>query len=76
MMDEATLKEFKVKFVKLTIILNIIILLIALAIIAFFVLGEELNILVGGLLFTCAVLVSAYFWRSYKAEKRWLDEQP
>lgn len=75
MMDEATLKEFKVKFVKLTIILNIIILLIALAIIAFFILGEGLNTLVGGLLFICAMLLSVYFWRSYKAEKRWLDEQ-
>jgi len=74
-MDEATLKVFKMKFVKLTVILNIVIFLAALTIIAAagIIPVYSLEIAVA-----CAIgtLLSAlYFRKEYMTEKAWLDTQ-
>lgn len=80
MMDEATLQVFKLKFIKLTVLLNIIVLLVAFAAMAFFKFHDVFNVspsydlpaALGFLL--AAVLLSLYFRRQYRNEKAWLEE--
>ncbi|HDR74083.1 MAG TPA: hypothetical protein ENN85_09290 [Methanoculleus sp.] len=72
-MDEASKQEFKVKFAILTVLLDVVILLIAFAVIAFFLLGPELNLIVSALLAILAIILGAYFWRVYRRDKAWLE---
>jgi protein-S-isoprenylcysteine O-methyltransferase Ste14 len=80
MMDEAKLQDFKMKFAKLTFLLNIIVLLVAFAVMAFFKFHDvfgvspsyDLPAALGFLL--AAVLLSLYFLRSYRQGKAWLEE--
>ncbi len=74
-MDEATKQEFKLKFIKLTVLLDVVVLLAAFSALAFFLLGPELNLLVSGLLAFVAIALAAYFWRSYQRDKAWLRAQ-
>jgi hypothetical protein len=74
-MDEATKQEFKFKFIKLTVLLDVVVLIAAFSFLAFFLLGPEWNLLVSGLLAALAIALAAYFWRSYKRDKAWLQEQ-
>jgi len=75
-MDEATKGRFKWKFYKLTLVLNVIILLAALAVIALFLAPFGLNIPLSLVFFIAAVGLSALFMRMYRVEKAWLDSQP
>jgi protein-S-isoprenylcysteine O-methyltransferase Ste14 len=80
MMEEATLQVFKMKFIKLTVLLNIIVLLVALAAVAAFkfhnVFGTspsyDLPAAFGFLL--AAAVLALYFRSQYAREKAWLDE--
>jgi Ca2+/Na+ antiporter len=75
MMDEATRQAFKFKFIKLTLLLDVIVLLAAFSVLAFFLLGPNLNLLVSVLLAALAIGLGVYSWRSYKRDKAWLQEQ-
>ena len=73
-MDELTKTQLKWKFYSLAIQLNIIILLVALAIISFFIVPEKYRIpAVLGMLIVALVL-SIKFSRNYRLAKAWLEE--
>jgi membrane protein implicated in regulation of membrane protease activity len=72
-MEEGTLRIFKGKFVVLTVLLNMVILLLAGGVLAYFMLGPEIKLPVSGLLFVMALALFAYFWKQYRKEKEWLD---
>ncbi|MDT8356888.1 MAG: hypothetical protein RQ758_00125 [Methanomicrobiaceae archaeon] len=72
-MEEGALKIFQGKFIVLTVILNLVILLIAGGVIAYFLLGPELKIPVSGMLFLIALAIFFFFWKRYQREKEWLD---
>jgi uncharacterized membrane protein YjjP (DUF1212 family) len=74
-MDPATSQVFKVKFIKLTMLLNVIMLLYAGAVVAYFLLGADLNLPVAIVLGGAAVLLSLYFRKAYAEDKAWLHEQ-
>jgi hypothetical protein len=74
-MDEETLNIFKLKFIKLAVMLNVIVIVVALAVIAYFKVGPGLNIPVAVILAAAAVCLSLWFRKSYLAEKAWLAEQ-
>ncbi len=74
-MDEATKQEFKIKFIKLTALLDVIVLLAAFSFLAYFLLGPELNLIVSMLLAALTIALAAYFWRSYTRDKAWLKAQ-
>lgn len=75
-MDEATKERFKWKFYKLTLVLNVIILLAALGVIALFKAPFDMNIPFSLGLFAATAVLSVLFLRMYKVEKAWLDSQP
>lgn len=72
-MEEATLRIFKGKFIVLTVILNLVILLIAGGVLAYFMLGPELKLPVSGTLFLIALVLFGFFWKQYQREKEWLN---
>ena len=72
-MEEASRVIFKGKFIVLTVILNLVILLFAGGVLAYFILGTGLNLPVSGVLFLSALALFAYFWKRYQREKEWLD---
>lgn len=74
-MDPATSQVFKLKFIKLTMLLNVIMLLYAGAVVAFFLLGADLNLPVAIVLGGAAVILSLYFRKAYAREKAWLQAQ-
>lgn len=74
-MDEETLRIFKLKFIKLTIQLNLIVILAALAVIAYFKIVPGLNVPAALVLAASAAGLSLWFRKSYLAEKAWLEEQ-
>lgn len=75
-MDEATKEQFKWKFYKLTLVLNVIFMLVALGVIALFKAPFDLNIQFSLGLFIAAGALSVLFMRMYRVEKAWLDSQP
>jgi Ca2+/Na+ antiporter len=75
MMDEANKQVFKFKFIKLTVLLDVIVLLAAFSVLAYFLLGPELNLLVSVLLAALTIALGAYAWKTYKREKAWLQAQ-
>jgi len=75
-MEEDVKTRFKWKFYRLTVELNIIILLVAMSIIVFFILHSSYSIpIIIGLLIL-AFILSLDFFKKYKDTKKWLDEQP
>ncbi|MCJ7742491.1 MAG: hypothetical protein MUO95_07415 [Methanoregula sp.] len=75
-MDEDAKTRFKWKFYRLTIQLNIIILLVAVSIIVFFIVHSPYTVpIIIGMLFL-AVILSLDFFKKYKETKKWLDKQP
>jgi Ca2+/Na+ antiporter len=75
-MEEEAKTQFKGKFYRLTVELNIIILLVAMSIIVFFILHSPYTIpIIIGILILAFVL-SLDFFKKYKDTKKWLDEQP
>ena len=74
-MDDGTKERFKWKFYKLTLLLNVVILLYALSVMAIFKGGEYALVLFVGLLAAASGLTFV-FMRMYREEKRWLMAQP
>jgi Ca2+/Na+ antiporter len=75
-MEDDVKTRFKWKFYRLTVELNIIILLVAMSIIVFFILHSpySIPIIIGMLIL--AFILSLDFFKKYKDTKKWLDEQP
>lgn len=75
-MEDDVKTRFKWKFYRLTVELNIIILLVAMSIIVFFILHSpySIPIIIGMLIL--AFILSWDFFKKYKDTKKWLDEQP
>jgi hypothetical protein len=75
-MEEDAKNRFKYKFYRLTIELNIIILLVAMSIIVFFIVHSPYSVpIIIGMLILVLIL-SLDFFKKYKETKRWLDKQP
>jgi hypothetical protein len=75
-MDEDSKTRFRWKFYRLTIELNIIILLFAGSVIVFFIIHSPYsNAIIIGMLIS-ALILSLDFFKKYKETKKWLDEQP
>jgi len=73
MMDEQTKTQFKWKFYRLTIELNIIVLLVAVSVLAFFIVHSPYTVpLICGLLIL-AFVIALDFFRKYHETKAWLD---
>jgi ABC-type transport system involved in cytochrome bd biosynthesis fused ATPase/permease subunit len=75
-MEEDAKTRFKWKFYRLTLELNIIILLVAMSIIVFIIIHSlySVPIIIGMLV--VALILSLDFFKKYKDTKKWLDEQP
>ncbi|HOT93668.1 MAG TPA: hypothetical protein PK089_00560 [Methanoregulaceae archaeon] len=74
-MDDATKERFKWKFYKLTVLLNVVILVYALSVMALFMGGAFALPLFAGLGIAASVL-AIVFLRMYRREKAWLMAQP
>lgn len=73
-MDEDTKTKFKWKFYRLTIQLNLIILLAAISIIVFFIFHSQYTIpLITGVLIL-TIIISWDFFNRYRKTKAWLEE--
>ncbi|MFA5346595.1 MAG: hypothetical protein WC294_00490 [Methanoregula sp.] len=74
MMDEDVQIQFKWKFYRLTIQLNIIILLVAVSIIGFFIIHPPFTVpfIIGMLML--AFILSRDFVKKYQKTKTWLEE--
>ncbi|MDD3622709.1 MAG: hypothetical protein PHQ81_09920 [Methanofollis sp.] len=72
-MEEADKQVFKLKFWKLTVILNVIIILVALAIGLFFKLPSPLGPSVAAVLILIDIPLIWYFRKHYYLTKAWLD---
>jgi hypothetical protein len=73
-MDEASKKKFKMKFYYLAVELNVIILLGALAVMAFFVGPGQYRVPIAIILMILGFVLSLHFRKKYKGTKAWLDE--
>jgi predicted lipid-binding transport protein (Tim44 family) len=74
MMDENAKTQFKWKFYRLTVELNIIVLLVAMSILVFFLIHSTyIMLLIIGMLILAAV-ISLDFFRAYRETKIWLDK--
>jgi nitrogen fixation-related uncharacterized protein len=74
-MDPASKERFKWKFYRLAVLLNIIIILVAIGVIAFFGAPSDYRIPLFVISILAAVALSMYFWRRYRETKTWLKEQ-
>ena len=74
-MDEDAKTRFRWKFYRLTIELNIIILLVALSIMVFFLVHSQYSLPVIMGMLVLALVASVDFIKKYKLAKAWLDEQ-
>ncbi|HZK30968.1 MAG TPA: hypothetical protein VFC43_07040 [Methanoregula sp.] len=75
-MDEDAKNRFKWKFYRLTIQLNIIILLIALSVIVFLIIHSPYSVPVIICMIFLALFLALDFIKKYKETKKWLGEQP
>jgi ABC-type transport system involved in cytochrome bd biosynthesis fused ATPase/permease subunit len=74
MMDEEAKTTFKWKFYRLTIQLNIILLLVAISVIVFFIIHSPYSVpLIFGMLIL-ALILSWDFFNRYRKTKKWLEE--
>jgi len=73
-MDETTKEQFKWKFYRLAVQLNAIILLVALAVLFFFLAPAPYRIPLFVILLVIALVLSWNFVKSYRETKAWLDE--
>jgi len=74
-MDLATKEQFKWKFYRLVLMLNVIILIIAIGIIALFKAPDAYRIPVFLLLVLSATGFTIYFWSQYRSTHAWLQKQ-
>jgi membrane protein implicated in regulation of membrane protease activity len=73
-MDEANREEFKWKFYRLAIYLNIVVILVAAAVIILFRAPSPIKLPLAAVLFLLAAVLAMYFRRRYLATKAWLTE--
>ena len=73
-MDETAKEQFKWQFYRLAVQLNAIILLVALAILFFFLAPEPYRLPALIVLLALALVLSWDFVKSYRLTKAWLDE--
>ncbi len=73
-MDEPSKEQFKWKFYRLAVQLNVIILLAALAVLSLFLVPSPYRIPAVIVLLALALLLSWNFVTSYRLTKAWLDE--
>ncbi|MDD1715744.1 MAG: hypothetical protein LUQ01_01995 [Methanolinea sp.] len=71
-MDEASREEFKWKFYRLAIHLNIVVILVAAAVIILFKGPSQINLPLAAMLVLVAVILAVFFRRRYLATKAWL----
>ena len=74
-MEEKAKEQLKWKFYFLTIILNVIILLAACSVIAFFLAPVPFRYYVPVVLVVIDLVLIAYFVKKYRLTKTWLKEQ-
>jgi hypothetical protein len=74
-MDLATKEQFKWKFYRLVVMLNLIILLVAIGIIALFLAPVAFRIPVFLFLILSAAMFTIYFWYQYRRTQEWLHKQ-
>ncbi|GAB7016471.1 hypothetical protein [Methanogenium cariaci] len=74
-MDESAKQVFKMKFAKLTMVLNGIFLLAALAILAAFRVIPVYSYLIAGICGAGAIVLALYFRSAYQSDKEWLMAQ-
>lgn len=74
-MNPSAEKIFKMKFAKLTIMLNVIIILFAVAIVAFFGLIPIYSTAIGAICLIVAIVMSVLFRSHYIRDKAWLMAQ-
>ncbi len=74
-MNEVAKGQFKWKFYRLTILLNLVVLFIAFAVILVIIGPAEYRIPVATILIFGAAFLLMYLLRQYKLTKKWLEEQ-
>jgi hypothetical protein len=75
-MDAKAKEQFRWKFYSLALQLNAIILLVALAVLSFFLVPVQYRYPVVVIMVAAAGMLTYNFWKKYTATKAWLDEQP
>lgn len=74
-MDTATKEQFKWKFYRLAMLLNLIVLFIAVGVIAFFLAPADYRVPVFFIMLIAAVMAGIYFRGKYLETRKWLEEQ-
>ncbi|HTY52882.1 MAG TPA: hypothetical protein VMB35_06770 [Methanomicrobiales archaeon] len=72
-MDERARETFKIRFIKLTLLLNAIVLLVAIGALILIRYHSLPGIAVGLVLFASAVITYIYFSRYYQETRDWLE---
>ena len=75
-MDAKAKEQFRWKFYSLAVQLNVIILLVAVSILALFLIPLQYRYPLIAALMGAAVILAFFFQRNYRATRAWLDEQP
>ncbi|MCK9580727.1 MAG: hypothetical protein M0Q92_09810 [Methanoregula sp.] len=75
-MDAKAKEQFRWRFYSLALQLNAIILLVALAVLALFLIPLQFRYPSVAVLLAAAVVLAYFFQKKYFATKLWLDEQP
>jgi len=75
-MDAQAKEQFRWKFYSLALQLNAIILLVALAVLAFFLVPLQFRYAAVAILLGVAGVLTWFFRKKYSETKAWLDEQP
>ena len=75
MMDDSAKNQFKWTFYRLAVQLNIIIMLVALSVIAFFLMPNPYRIPAIGVMLILAAVLTWNFRKKYYTVKAWLEEQ-
>lgn len=74
-MDTATKEQFKWKFYRLAMLLNLVVLLIAAGAIALFIAPADYRVPSFLILLTAAIISGIYFRSKYRETREWLEEQ-
>ena len=75
-MDAKAKEQFRWKFYSLALQLNAIILIVALAVLSFFLVPLQYRYTAVAILLIAAGVLTYSFWKRYNVTKAWLDEQP
>ncbi|MFA5237114.1 MAG: hypothetical protein WC362_04585 [Methanoregula sp.] len=73
-MDETTKEQFKWKFYRLAVQLNAIILLVALSLLALFLVPSPYRLPAVAVMLVIALVLSWNFVQQYRSTRAWLDE--